>query len=152
MIRSFLLAAAFVAATSVAALADKKPDDKPTDAPLGKVPPVDAKEWKKTDSGLEIWDVKEGKGEAVKAGARVTVHYIGWLTNGKKFDSSRDRNETIEFGLNQVIKGWQEGIPGMKPGGVRRLKIPAKLGYGDRGAPPDIPGGATLIFEVELFK
>lgn len=142
--------AVFFALTATAH--DKKPDDKATDAPLGKVPPVEAKEWKKQKSGLEIWDVKEGKGEAVQEGGTVTVHYIGWLTNGKKFDSSRDRNETIEFGLGMVIKGWKEGIPGMKPGGIRRLKIPAELGYGKRGAGDDIPPDSVLIFEVELIK
>ncbi len=115
------------------------------------LPPVDDKSWKAQESGLEIWDVKEGAGEAVKAGAKVKVHYTGWLVDGTVFDSSKKRGEPIEFGLNQVIKGWTEGIPGMKPGGVRRLKIPAKLGYGDRGAGGLIPGGATLIFEVEML-
>ena len=116
-------------------------------------PKVDAKEWKKTKSGLEIWDVKEGKGEAVKAGETVTIHYTGWLTDDKatKFDSSVDRGEKATFPLNRLIKGWQEGIPGMKPGGVRRLKIPAELAYGKDGR-GEIPGGATLVFEIELFE
>jgi hypothetical protein len=97
-------------------------------------PKLDAKEWKKLDNGLEVWDVKEGKGEAVKPGATVTIHYTGWLTDEKatKFDSSVDRGEKATFPLNRLIKGWQEGIPGMKPGGVRRLKIPAELAYGRR--------------------
>jgi FKBP-type peptidyl-prolyl cis-trans isomerase len=114
---------------------------------------VDAAEWKKLPSGLEVWDVKEGAGAAVTPGATVTVHYTGWLTDEKatKFDSSVDRGQPISFSLNQVIQGWQEGIPGMKPGGVRRLKIPASLGYGARGAGRDIPPHATLIFEVELI-
>jgi FKBP-type peptidyl-prolyl cis-trans isomerase len=116
------------------------------------MPPVDAAEWQKLPSGLEIWDSKEGTGDAVKPGGTVTVHYTGWLTNGKKFDSSVDRGQTITFPLNRVIKGWQEGIPGMKPGGVRRLKIPANLGYGAAGAGADIPPNATLIFEVELVS
>jgi FKBP-type peptidyl-prolyl cis-trans isomerase len=117
-------------------------------------PDLNAKEWKKQASGLEIWDVKEGTGEAVKPGGRVTVHYTGWLTDDKAtvFDSSVKRNEPITFGLDRVIKGWQEGIPGMKKGGVRRLKIPANLAYGDRGAGSDIPPGATLVFEVELIE
>jgi FKBP-type peptidyl-prolyl cis-trans isomerase len=139
MTRLFAAGLAVLLATAVTA------QEKP------KLPPIDAKDWKKQDSGLEIWDVKEGKGDAVKAGARVTVHYTGWLTDGKEFDSSK-KGDPITFGLGQVIKGWQEGIPGMKPGGVRRLKIPAKLGYGDRGAGADIPPGATLVFEVELIK
>ena len=88
----------------------------------------------------------------MKPGGTVTVHYTGWLTNGKKFDSSVDRGKTISFPLNGVIKGWQEGIPGMKPGGVRRLKIPANLGYGAAGAGGAIPPNATLIFEVELVS
>jgi FKBP-type peptidyl-prolyl cis-trans isomerase len=116
------------------------------------LPDLSAKEWKRLDSGLEVWDVKEGNGDAVKAGGRVKVHYTGWLTDGKVFDSSVQSGKPIEFGLNQVIQGWQEGIPGMKPGGVRRLKIPSNMGYGDRGYPPVIPGGATLVFEVELLE
>src|SRR6476659_6455696 len=116
------------------------------------MPQVDAAEWNKLPSGLEVWDAKVGEGDEVKPGATVTVHYTGWLTNGKKFDSSVDRGEPISFPLNRVIKGWQDGIPGMKPGGVRRLKIPANLGYGASGAGADIPPNATLIFEVELIS
>jgi FKBP-type peptidyl-prolyl cis-trans isomerase len=117
-------------------------------------PPVDAKEWKKLPSGLEVWDVKEGTGEAAKPGATVTIHYTGWLTDDKatKFDSSVDRGQKATFPLGRLIQGWQEGIPGMKPGGVRRLKIPANLGYGTRGSPGAIPPNATLIFEIELFE
>jgi FKBP-type peptidyl-prolyl cis-trans isomerase len=103
-------------------------------------------------SGLEIWDVTPGSGDEVKPGATVTVHYTGWLTTGKKFDSSVDRGKSISFPLSGVIKGWQEGIPGMKPGGVRRLKIPAALGYGSAGAGALIPPNATLVFEVELIS
>lgn len=132
---------------------DKKGDDKKTDAPLGKLPPLDAKEWKKQESGLEIWEVKEGKGDAVQAGATITIHYIGWLANGKEFDSAKkEAGEPATFPLNRLIKGWQEGIPGMKPGGIRRLKIPASLGYGAKGAGNDIPPNATIIFEIELVK
>jgi FKBP-type peptidyl-prolyl cis-trans isomerase len=116
-------------------------------------PPLDSKEWKKQKSGIEIWDVKEGKGEAVKPGATVVIHYTGWLTDDKatKFDSSLDRGTKAEFGLDMLIKGWQEGIPGMKPGGVRRLKIPAELAYGAK-ARGKIPANSTLVFEIELFE
>jgi FKBP-type peptidyl-prolyl cis-trans isomerase len=106
-----------------------------------------------TASGLKYVDLVVGKGPAAKAGDSVSVHYTGWLTNGKKFDSSKDRGQPFEFGLGggQVIKGWDEGVVGMKVGGKRKLTIPAKLGYGDRGAGADIPPGATLIFDVELL-
>ena len=116
-------------------------------------PPLDSKEWKKQESGLEIWDVKEGKGEATKKGATVVIHYTGWLTDkdATKFDSSLDRGVKAEFPLESLIKGWQEGIPGMKPGGVRRLKIPAALAYGDREK-GGIPANSTLVFEIELFE
>jgi peptidylprolyl isomerase len=136
----------FLALTAALALAATgSTDDKPT------MPPLDSKEWKPAASGLEIWDVKEGKGSAVAPGGKVKVHYTGWLTNGEIFDSSVVRKEPIEFGLADVIKGWQEGIPGMKPGGVRRLKIPAALAYGER-ARGKIPANSTLVFEVELLS
>jgi FKBP-type peptidyl-prolyl cis-trans isomerase len=115
------------------------------------MPPVDAPDWKKLPSGLEVWDAKEGEGDEVKPGGTVTVHYTGWLTSGKQFDSSVG-GKPITFPLGRVIKGWQDGIPGMKPGGVRRLKIPANLGYGAAGAGASIPPNSTLIFEVELIS
>jgi FKBP-type peptidyl-prolyl cis-trans isomerase len=114
-------------------------------------PPLDAPEWKDIGNGLKIWDVIEGTGRPAPPGGRVKVHYIGWLTDGTKFDSSLDRGQPIEFPLTGVIRGWQDGIPGMKPGGVRRLLIPPALGYGMRGAPGAIPPNATLVFEVELL-
>jgi FKBP-type peptidyl-prolyl cis-trans isomerase len=113
-------------------------------------PPLDDKGWVKQKNGLEIWDVQVGTGEAIKPGATVTVHYTGWLTNGTVFDSSRKRDEPATFSLNRVIQGWEEGIPGMKPGGIRRLKIPPELGYGAKGAGALIPGDSTLIFEIEM--
>lgn len=107
---------------------------------------------KKTASGLVYEVLKEGKGATPKATDTVEVHYHGTLTNGEVFDSSVDRGKTISFPLNRVIKGWTEGLQLMKEGGKVRLVIPPELGYGDNGAPPKIPGGATLVFEVELFK
>jgi len=106
---------------------------------------------RQSESGLQYFDIKEGTGDQPNETSRVEVHYTGWLTNGKKFDSSRDRGESITFGLNQVIKGWTEGVAGMKVGGRRKLVIPAKLGYGERGAGNLIPPNATLVFDVELI-
>ena len=106
-----------------------------------------------TASGLKYEDVKVGTGETATAGTTVSVHYTGWLTDGKKFDSSKDRGKPFEFPLGggRVIKGWDEGVEGMKVGGVRKLTIPASLGYGSRGAGGVIPPDATLVFEVELL-
>ncbi len=112
----------------------------------------------KTDSGLQYQDLVVGTGAEASAGHRVTVHYTGWLQNpdgsaGTKFDSSVDRGEPFVFplGAGRVIRGWDEGVAGMKVGGKRVLTIPAALGYGDRGAGGVIPPGATLVFEVELL-
>ena len=106
-----------------------------------------------TDSGLKIEDTVEGSGATVEAGQTVSVHYTGWLENGSKFDSSKDRNEPFNFRLGggMVIRGWDEGVQGMKVGGTRKLTIPAELGYGARGAGGVIPPNATLIFEVDLL-
>ena len=105
-------------------------------------------------NGMEFIDVQVGTGDEAQSGTFVTVHYTGWLTDGKKFDSSRDRNRPFDFqlGAGNVIRGWDTGVAGMKVGGQRRLIIPANLGYGARGAPPTIPPNATLIFDVELLK
>jgi FKBP-type peptidyl-prolyl cis-trans isomerase FkpA len=106
-----------------------------------------------TPSGLIIEELVLGDGTEAVSGKRVSVHYTGWLTNGSKFDSSVDRNEPFEFGLGrgQVIRGWDEGVAGMKIGGKRKLTIPADLGYGAYGAGGVIPPNATLVFEVELL-
>jgi len=104
-------------------------------------------------SGLRYQDLSRGEGAEATEGATAVVHYTGWLTDGKKFDSSRDRGEPFAFrlGAGQVIAGWDEGVAGMKVGGRRKLVIPASLGYGQGGAPPVIPPGATLVFDVELL-
>jgi len=106
-----------------------------------------------TDSGLQYEEITIGEGATATAGNRVSVHYTGWLTDGKKFDSSKDRNDPFDFnlGAGQVIKGWDEGVQGMKIGGVRKLTIPPELGYGARGAGGVIPPNATLVFEVEFL-
>ena len=106
-----------------------------------------------TASGLIIEEVSLGTGDTAASGQDVTVHYTGWLTDGKKFDSSKDRDDPFEFalGARQVIAGWDEGVQGMKVGGVRKLTIPPALGYGARGAGGVIPPNATLVFEVELL-
>ena len=104
--------------------------------------------------GLEIVDVQVGTGTEATSGQNVTVHYTGWLTNGTKFDSSVDRGKPFSFPLGggRVIKGWDQGVAGMKEGGKRRLTIPPELGYGARGAGNVIPPHSTLIFDVELLK
>jgi FKBP-type peptidyl-prolyl cis-trans isomerase FkpA len=111
-----------------------------------------------TDSGLQYDDSVIGEGATAAAGQNVTVHYTGWLRNddgttGAKFDSSKDRGDPFRFalGAGQVIRGWDEGVQGMKVGGTRRLTIPSALGYGARGAGGAIPPNATLIFDVELL-
>ncbi len=106
-----------------------------------------------TATGLVIEEVTLGAGDAAAAGQRVTVHYTGWLTDGTKFDSSKDRGDPFVFplGAQRVIAGWDEGVQGMRVGGVRKLTIPPALGYGARGAGGVIPPNATLVFEVELL-
>jgi FKBP-type peptidyl-prolyl cis-trans isomerase FkpA len=107
-----------------------------------------------TDSGLKYEELVAGAGTEATAGQRVVVHYTGWLTSGAKFDSSVDRGDPFDFvlGRGEVIRGWDEGVAGMKVGGRRKLTIPPHLGYGARGAGGVIPPNATLVFEVELLE
>jgi peptidylprolyl isomerase len=107
-----------------------------------------------TESGLQYAELKEGAGPAAKEGDLVSVHCNGTFKDGKKFYSSRDKGTPLSFtiGNGEVIKGWEEGLQGMKAGGKRKLIIPSKLAYGERGRPPVIPPGSDLVFEVELLK
>jgi len=107
----------------------------------------------KTDSGLEYWDIKVGTGDEAKAGDKVRVHYTGWFTDGKKFDSSVDARQPYEFTLGEgkVIKGWDEGVTGIRVGGKRQLRIPPELAYGEAGYKTIIPPNSTLIFDVQLL-
>ena len=108
----------------------------------------------KTASGLYIQDLTVGTGDEATSGTTVIVHYEGWLSNGTKFDSSRDRDEPFSFllGAGRVIRGWDEGVAGMRVGGIRKLVIPPTLGYGVGGSLPTIPGNATLVFDIELLE
>lgn len=135
---------------SIALLAQTKKPAKAADKKDG--PPVTGKATT-TPSGLEYWDIKKGSGKLAEKGKKVSVHYTGWLTDGKEFDSSRDVGDPIQFNLGkgEVIKGWDEGIGGMKVGGKRQLRIPPALGYGPRGFGSSIPPNATLVFDVELM-
>lgn len=152
-----------IASMALAGCGGEDPGQPPADSAAGTPPAasaggpskVDEKEFKSLDGGLKYAVLKSGTGAEAKPGSPVSVHYTGWLKDGgKKFDSSLDRGEPFEFTLGQgaVIKGWDEGVKGMKVGEKRQLVIPAELGYGATGSPPDIPPGATLVFDVELLK
>lgn len=114
---------------------------------------VDLSEMRQTETGLYIRELAEGDGAVAEVGNTVMVHYTGWLPDGTKFDSSRDRGQplAIPIGTGAVIAGWDEGVPGMRVGGRRQLVIPPDLGYGSRGAGGVIPPDATLVFDVELM-
>jgi FKBP-type peptidyl-prolyl cis-trans isomerase FkpA len=123
------------------------------DVTLPKLPETEPGETRTGSSGLQWTTLTKGQGPEIGPGQRARVHYVGTLTNGTKFDSSRDRGEPFQFvvGKDAVIRGWHQGVSGMKVGEVRRLTIPPELGYGVRGQPPVIPPNATLIFEIELL-
>ncbi len=140
MFRQLFATVAVAALVSVAPAAD-----------VPKFPSLDAKEWKKQDNGMKVWDAKEGKGDAVKAGGTVTAHYTLWLTSGKMVQSSKESGKPFTAPLGNLIKGWQTGMPGMKPGGIRRFVIPPELAYGDADK-GDIPPKSTLVFEIELIE
>jgi FKBP-type peptidyl-prolyl cis-trans isomerase len=157
MIRQFLLAATLFAALGVTfgCGGNEKPGaPAAASAPSTSAPMNVTGSPTPTPSGLRYWDIVVGNGATATPGIMVKVHYSGFLTNGQKFDSSRDRGEPFVFplGEGQVIKGWDEGVAGMKVGGQRQLRIPPELGYGAAGAPGAIPPNATLIFDVELLE
>ncbi|MGA2449373.1 MAG: FKBP-type peptidyl-prolyl cis-trans isomerase [Polyangiaceae bacterium] len=134
------------AAASAAPSIAKAPAAPPSTPPTPPAAPSEGR--------LSVTTLAPGKGPSAHPGDRVSVHYVGTLTDGSRFDSSRERNQPFEFtlGRGQVIRGWDQGVDGMKTGEKRRLVIPPSLGYGPRGAPPKIPPNATLVFEVELLK
>jgi len=139
---------------AVFAMAQTATTKKSVPPPNTKAPTKVTGDGVKTDSGLQYWDIRLGNGETAKEGSRVRVHYTGWLTNGKKFDSSVDAGTPFDFriGNGEVIKGWEEGVTGMRVGGKRQLRIPPSLAYSADGTPDGtIPPNATLIFDIHLL-
>jgi hypothetical protein len=137
----------------------ESPRTAPRDAPNLDFP-LDGPEWKELDAtafpGLKYWDVTEGSGAVcpnlkAKPNLIPVMHYTGWLTNGSRFDSSLPKGEALTYPLFKLVRGWQEGVPGMKVGGKRRLIIPGQWGYGPQGQGTAIPPNATLVFEMELI-
>lgn len=116
------------------------------------LPDVNSPNWVTRANGLKTWDVVTGTGDPVATGDSITIFYTGWLLNGQVFDSRRSPSPAITFSLASLIQGWQQGIPGMKPGGIRRLYIPAALAYGANGSPPSIPANADIVFEIKVIS
>lgn len=139
-------------AQKAASAAGANPSSSSTPAPAAAATPTGGKVHK-LPSGLQYEDMVVGSGKMAEPGMNVSVHYTGWLTDGTKFDSSLDRNQAFQFqlGAGMVIRGWDEGVKGMRIGGKRKLTIPSDMGYGAQGAGGVIPPNATLVFDVELL-
>lgn len=148
---SFVIPVVFFAAIVVSQTTTHKAT--PVRVPNTNAPTKVSGDGVKTDSGLQYWDIKVGTGTVANDGDKVKVHYTGWFTSGKKFDSSVDAHQPYSFtiGKGDVIKGWDEGVTGMKVGGKRQLRIPPELAYGEKGYKDIIPPNSTLIFDVQLL-
>lgn len=115
---------------------------------------INLAEMRRTSRGVYLRDLTAGSGPTIGNGFQVTIHYTGWLPDGTQFDSSRLENEPVTFRLGdgRVIRGWEDGLRGMRAGGIRQIVVPPRLGYGGRGLPPLIPPNATLVFEIEVLR